>query len=313
MSVPSFEQIMLPFLRCLEDGGEQSARAVRECVAQRLELTEDDLRALQPSGGAKLFPNRFHWARIYLDRAGVIQTPRYGWYRLTDRGRQLLRSSPKSVDTEVLMQFPEFKQFIETESSAVKSTIPAKSTPQSPTAPRAEAARGTPDELFEKAYSDLRNTTERELLERLLSASPSFFEETVIRLLVSMGYGGSFPDAAKAIGRSGDGGIDGMIKQDPLGLEVVYVQAKRWQGSVGRPAIQAFVGSLESMKSAKGVFITTSSFTREAREYISTISRRVILIDGSLLSALLYEHGVGTVSTGSYQRKRVDADYFVEE
>lgn len=305
MGVPTYEELMLPLLKLLADGQEHTLRDLRDRIAQDLKLTDAELRELLPSGKAPVFNSRVGWAKTYLGKAGLLQIVRRGAYRVTEEGRALLRTEPRAIDNEVLSRYPSFLSFVgrgveghdeETTAAQLETVTP----------------KGTPQEQLEAAYQRLRRETEQEVLELVKNAPPAFFERLVVDLLVRMGYGGTVEDAGRAIGRSGDGGIDGLIKEDPLGLGAVYIQAKRWQGNVGRPEIQSFAGSLEGERARKGVFITTSDFTKDAREYVRRIDKRIVLIEGAQLAALMFEHGVGVTSVAAFEVKRIDSDYFEE-
>ena len=294
-----------PLLDLLADGRERSNGEMRSEIAQRFSLTEEDLREMVPSGQKPLFNDRLSWATSYLTQAGALTRVRRGVYRINDRGRRLLRENPKRVDVDVLDQFEEFKAFRARASGGSEKKGQGKST---------ETEEGTPEESLESAFHRLRISIEAELLQQVKSASPGFFERLVVELLVAMGYGGTLKDAGQAIGRSGDGGIDGIIKEDRLGLEVIHVQAKRWEGrTVGRPDVQSFAGSLDGVRAKKGIFITTSSFSGEAHDYVGRIDKRIVLIDGDHLAHLMYDFGIGVTGTATYAVKRVDADYFEEE
>jgi restriction system protein len=307
MSVPDYQALMLPLLKALEDGAEHAVRDVREQVARKLGLTEEDRALMLPSGKQPLYENRFGWAKTYLDKAGLLQTVRRGVYVITERGQQLLASKPKAINNDSLSQFSEFQEFMlgrtgpkdkESEGGGKSEVVPSDITPQ---------------EALEAAYRDLRRKTELELLNAIMNASPQFFERLVVELLVKMGYGGSLEEAGKAIGRSHDGGLDGMIKEDHLGLDAIYIQAKRWKDTVGRPEIQAFAGSLEGERARKGVFITASTFSAEARQYVARIEKKIVLIDGAQLAGLMFDFGIGVNPVNTYEVKRVDTDYFSEE
>lgn len=308
MAVPDYQALMLPLLKALADGHEHEMREVREQIAKALQLTEEDRAELLPSGAQPVFDNRLGWAKTYLNKAGLLQTVRRGVYIITDRGRQVLAAKPEVVDNALLSQFSEFEAF----ASPRRAEQEAGAEPA-----RTEAATAvsssTPMEALGAAYRELRRKTEEELLEAVMKASPRFFERLVVELLVAMGYGGSLEEAGQALGRSHDGGIDGMIKEDHLGLDAIYVQAKRWQGTVGRPQIQAFAGSLEGERARKGVFITSSDFSKEARQYVSRIEKKIVLIDGSQLAGLMFDFGIGVNAISTYEVKRVDTDFFSEE
>jgi restriction system protein len=298
---------MLPVLMALADGRERSVRELREELALKLELSDADMRQLLPSGKTPVFHSRVGWAKTYLNKAGLLRIVRRGSYQLTEEGAALLKTKPASVTNETLARYPSFQAFVSREDTGGDEATPAPTTP----AERVDQ-KTTPQERLEAAHQQLRRETEDQLLELVMKAPPAFFERLVVDLLVRMGYGGSVEDAGKALGRSGDGGIDGLIKEDPLGLDAVYIQAKRWQGNVGRPEVQAFAGSLEGERARKGVFITTSGFTRDARDYVGRIDKRIVLIDGTRLAGLMFDHGVGVASVAAFEVKRVDSDYFEE-
>ncbi|RKG61750.1 restriction endonuclease [Corallococcus sp. CA054B] len=304
MPVPDYNALMLPLLERLADGKEHLVREVRESLATTLKLSEAQRAELLPSGKQAVFDNRLGWAKFYLDKAGLVRSVRRGVYQITERGRSVLAEKPHSLDADTLMRFSEFKDFFARGGDA-NGAEPAPSVGDAPAI--------TPEEALERAYKDLRRTTEAELLASTLQASPRFFERLVVELLVKMGYGGSLEDAGKALGRSHDGGVDGMIKEDPLGLDVIYIQAKRWQNTVGRPEVQGFAGTLEGERARKGVFITTSTFSREAREYVARIDKKIVLIDGAQLSGLMFDFGIGVNAVSAYELKRVDSDFFSEE
>jgi restriction system protein len=309
MSIPDYQTLMLPLLNCASDGAEQRFRDVVDALAQEFGLTSDERSELLPSGTAFLFDNRVGWARTYLKQAGLLSSSRRGYLRITDLGKSVLAKRPPRIDAKYLDQFPAFREF-KTRGNATASTDKARPpTPHEPTT----ADAGTPEDRLAAAYQTLRNELEADLLEQVKASSPAFFERLVIDLLVAMGYGGSRQDAGRAIGKSGDGGIDGIIKEDKLGLDAIYVQAKRWEGTVGRPEVQKFSGALQGHRAMKGVFITTSSYSREALEYVNVINAKIILIGGLELAGLLIDHGVGVSTVGMYELKKIDTDYFEGE
>jgi restriction system protein len=261
---------------------------------------------LLPSGQQAVFKNRVGWARSYLKKAGLIDTPKRGVFRISDRGIKVLAAKPERIDIKLLEQFPEFLEFRDATKAAGDNKADALATGS------ASHLAGTPEEAIETAYLGLRNQLALELLGVVLGCSPTFFEQLVVDLLVGMGYGGSRKDAGERIGQTGDGGIDGIIKEDHLGLDAIFIQAKRWQGTVGRPEIQKFVGALQGQRARKGVFITTSSFTADAIDYASRIDTKVVLIDGKALSNLMIDYGIGVSATATYVVKRIDSDYFGE-
>lgn len=305
MPIPDYQTLMLPILRLADDGQEHRFRDAVERLATEFLITDEERAELLPSGTAPLFDNRVGWARTYLKQAGLLQSEKRGIFQITDCGRQLLAKNPKQVDVELLDQYEEFREFRTRKRGISKSTVPSRE-PEPVT-------DQTPEDALAAAYSKLRENLEVDLLDQVKAASPSFFERLVIDLLVSMGYGGSRQDAGRAIGRSGDGGIDGIIKEDRLGLDVIYIQAKRWEATVGRPEIQKFAGALQGQRANKGVFITTSNFSREAEEYAGVINSKIILIDGEQLVQLMVDHNVGVAAVGVYELKKIDSDYFEGE
>ena len=302
MALPDYQTCMLPFLRFLDDGQEHSLRDTEEALAQHFKLDPSERAELLPSGQQGVFKNRLGWARTYMKKAGLLAAPKRGVFKITERGLQALASNPARIDARYLEQFPEFLDFREASRSVCVPTDVPELTPN----------RATPEETIELAHQGLRAQLGQELLARILACSPSFFEQLVVELLVKMGYGGSRRDAGERIGQTGDGGIDGIIKEDRLGLDTIFIQAKRWQGMVGRPEIQKFVGALQGQRARKGVFITTSSYTADARDYVSRIDTKVVLIDGQQLSGLMIDFDVGVSVAASYLVKRVDSDYFEE-
>lgn len=315
MPIPDYQTAMLPLLRLAADGNEHRFRDAVEELAGVFSLSDGERAEMLPSGTAPLFDNRVGWARTYLKQAGLIESPRRGIFRITARGKSLLGSNPNRVDVETLDQYPEFRAFRtrRRDSSEVRAEQLVAELGQSVSTPVELPTDQTPEDLLASAYRKLRGELELDVLEQAKGSSPAFFERLVIDLLVAMGYGGSRQDAGRAIGKSGDGGIDGIIKEDKLGLDVIYVQAKRWEGTVGRPEIQKFAGALQGQRASKGVFITTSSYSRDALEYVSVINSKIILIDGQQLASLMIDFNVGVSTIGMYELKRVDADYFEGE
>jgi restriction system protein len=305
MAIPDYQTLMRPVLDVLSDGRERPIAELRNVIAKRFNLTEEDLRERVPSGQKPLFNDRLSWAVSYLTQAGALARVRRGVYRINDRGQRLLRENASRVDVTILDQFPEFQAF-----RARSSTTSSKKSGRG----SSDDDDSTPEESLEEAFQRLRGTIEAELLQQVKSASPEFFEQLVVQLLVAMGYGGTLKDAGKAIGKSGDGGIDGIIKEDRLGLEVIHIQAKRWDNkTVGRPDVQSFAGSLDGVRAKKGIFITTSNFSADAHTYVDRIDKRIVLIDGDQLTTLMYDFGIGVTPTATYAVKRVDIDFFGEE
>ncbi|HIK22401.1 MAG TPA: restriction endonuclease [Thermosynechococcus sp. M3746_W2019_013] len=302
MPIPTYQALMLPLLRYLADGEQQRLRDLIDHLAQEFSLTVEERRQLLPSGQQPIFDNRVGWARTYLKKAGLLESPRRGWVQITERGREVLAQNLDRIDIDFLKQFEEFRAFIAQSST---TTVTNDVMPSDDT--------GSPEELLEQAYETLKQNLLAELLEQVKEASAAFFERLVVELLVRMGYGGSFQEAARTIGRSGDEGIDGIIKEDRLGFDVVYVQAKRWGQTVGRPEVEKFAGALQGQRARKGVFITTSTFTEEARQYVEKIDSKIVLVDGERLAELMFEHNVGVATVTSYPVKRIDNDFFLEE
>jgi restriction system protein len=299
MAVPPFQDFMLPVLELAGDGQDYTVPKAIEYAAQRLDLTDDDRRELLPSGRKPRLNDRVSWAVVYLKQAGLLESAQWGVYRITERGRHVLKSKPARIDIKFLMQFSEFQEFRK------------KSLAHQPNEKDVEPEQ-TPQEVLEASYLNLRRELAQDLLQRVKVAPARFFEQLVVDLLVAMGYGGSRRDAGQAIGHSGDGGIDGIIKEDKLGLDVVYIQAKRWDSTVGRPVVQAFAGSLEGQRARKGVLITTSQFSPDARDYVSKIEKKIVLIDGEQVAQYMIDFGVGVTEVAAYVVKKVDLDYFGE-
>lgn len=299
MAVPDFQSLLLPMLRITEDRAEHTTAEVSERLAMEFALSAEDREELLPSGTQRRFDNRVNWAAAHLRKAGLLESAGRGRFRITDRGLGILNSNPSKIDMKLLGQFPEYVDFIR--GGADSKTLPAVAQPT--------GLDQTPEELIDVTFRQLEEGLAQQLLDTVSSVSPTFFEQLVVDLLLKMGYGGS-SGAGRRIGKSGDGGIDGTIDQDPLGLAVVHIQAKRWQGSVGRPVLQAFAGSLEGHKATKGLIITTSSFSPDAIGYVGTISKRIVLIDGKMLARLMVRYGLGVKPTETYVMKQVDTDYF---
>lgn len=305
MAIPTYKDCMLPFLEQLKDGNERPIRELGEVLAAHFALSPAERAELLPSGQTGIFVNRVGWARTYLKKAALIDSPRRGVFKITQRGLSVLADGVKSLDSKYLARFPEFQEFQRASQSQVVDS--------SMVLPLSEAGtETTPEEAIESAYQGLRQQLSQELLTKILTCTPTFFEYLVVELLVKMGYGGSRKDAGERIGQTGDGGIDGIIKEDRLGLDTIFIQAKRWQGSVGRPEIQKFVGALQGQRARKGVFITTSTYTADATAYAGQIDTKVVLIDGQKLAGLMIDFDVGVSVAASYTVKRIDSDYFEE-
>jgi restriction system protein len=303
MPIPDYQALMLPVLLVARTG-EVRISDVRSKLADDLKLTPEEREKLLPSGRQGLFENRVHWAKFYLGKAGLIESTRRGHFKITQRGTDILKTNPTKVDNETLNQFDEFKQFRE-RAETLGEDNGAK-------APVVANPIETPDEIMRKAHKQIGSLLAQELLERILAAPPAFFEHVIVSLLVKMGYGGSVTDAGRVLGRSGDDGIDGVIDQDALGLDRVYVQAKRYASgnNIGSGAIRDFFGSLDRHKAAKGLFVTTSTFSTSARETAEFLSKRIVLIDGTQLTALMIRYNVGCRVEETLHIKKIDEDFF---
>jgi restriction system protein len=301
MPVPDFQSLFIPVLRSTDDGNEHSMAELRDRIAADLKLTPEDISQKFPRSGETVFANRTAWSATYLNKAGALERIKRGVLKITERGRELLALNLPRLTIQNLSKYPEFVAYY-------KGTQEGGDEDQGIKPEKTQ----TPEEQLAGAYKVLRDSLANDVLETVKKASPRFFEELVVDLLVAMGYGGSVEDAGKAVGKSGDGGIDGIIKEDKLGLDVVYVQAKRWSNSVGRPVVQAFAGSLEGVRARKGVLITTSYFSPDALDYIHKIEKRIVLIDGQQLADLMIDHDIGVNVSVTYKVKRLDSDYFEE-
>lgn len=304
MAVPDYQSLMLPLLRYCADGGEHMKRDAIPALAKQFGLAETDLAELLPTGRQGKFDNRVGWAKSYLKGAGLLEYVRRGVFKITPVGVNVLAASPDKIDIKFLERFEEFRVF---------RPGSAKKDPDARPVLEQTALEDTPEELLEAGYKQLRATLAAELLQQVKNASPAFFEHLVVELLVRMGYGGTREDAGQVLGKSGDGGIDGIINEDRLGLDVIYLQAKRWEADVGRPEIQKFVGALAGHKANKGVFLTTSGYSKETRTYAAQVSSKIVLIDGPMLADLMIDYGLGVATVTSYEIKRIDSDYFVDD
>lgn len=299
MPIPDYQTLMLPLLRFAGDRAEHSLREAIESLADEFLLSDEERRALLPSGQQEVFDNRVGWARTYMKKAGLLRTTRRGFFEITDKGLGVLGQKPSNIDAKFLEQFQEFREF----KALRKERMPGSDSEEEETQ--------TPEEDLEGAYQNLRTDLAADLLTQIKQSPPSLFERLVVELLVKMGYGGSRKDAGKAIGKSHDEGIDGIIKEDRLGLGIIYIQAKRWENTVGRPEIQKFAGALQGQRARKGIFITTSDFSRDAKDYASRIENKIVLIDGEQLAQMLIDNNVGVTTVANYEIKRVDSDYFI--
>lgn len=302
--IPNYQTIMLPLLKAVADQKDYKVNDLVELLANYFKLTEDERKELLPSGQTFLFGNRVGWAKTYLKKAGLLDSPKRGFVCITQRGLDVLKQNPKEIDVSFLQRFPEFLEFQSLKRDD-KETIVDKQT---------EILTQTPEEILDDSYQNIRKSLAQELLDKISKLSPTFFERLVVELLVKMGYGGSMKDAGRAIGKSGDEGIDGTIKEDKLGLDIIYIQAKRWQPNnvVGRPEIHKFVGALAGQGAKKGIFITTSSFTKDALDFIPRNETKIVLIDGYKLAQLMIDYNLGVTIQHIYEIKKVDSDYFEE-
>jgi restriction system protein len=301
MAIPKYDEMMLPVLRILGDGVEHPQRELADQIADHFKLTPQERAERLPKVKATYLRHRLGWAGFSLRRAGLAESPRTGALQITDAGRTFLASKPSQLRAADLKRFPAYAAFVE----RMKSEAEVPET-------KIESAHETPEERIEAAFSDLNQTLVGELLTRLSTVDPFRFERIVLDLLVAMGYGGSFKEAAAVTQKTGDEGIDGVINEDRLGLDVIYIQAKRWKSSIGRPEIQNFVGALAGKKAGKGIFITTSEFHDNARDYETGIHQKIILIDGRRLAELMIEHDIGVAEEHAYSVKKIDSDYFEE-
>lgn len=303
MTVPGFQDFMYPFLKQLEDGKEYKLQDLYVLLAKHFNLTEEDIAEKLPSGKQTLLENRIGWARTYLKKSGLIKVVRRAVFKITEEGLKVINDpNLKRIDRKFLTRYESFNEFI-------NNTSHNKKAPK-----ESDEGEQTPLELIDYNYNILKNELQELLLEKILECSPAFFEHLIVDLIVAMGYGGSVNDAGRAIGKTGDEGIDGIIKEDVLGLDMIYLQAKRWKvdSTVSRPDIQGFVGSLVGKKASKGIFITTAKFSKEARNYAESIDKRVILIDGKELTHLMFKYNVGVSDENTFTIKKVDLDFFEE-
>lgn len=303
MSIPDFQSVMRPVLSAVEDGMPLALSELRERIAEQFQLTEDERKERLPSGNQTVINNRVGWARTYLNKAGLLTIPAKGMVQITVRGREALISGPARITVRWLKQFPEFADFHTARPQVVSA----------PTTPDLDEGDTTPDEQLSIAHQALLQSLEEELLAQVRAASPSFFEQLVVDLMLAMGYGGSRKEAGKATQATNDDGIDGIIKEDKLGLDVIYLQAKRWSNTVHRPEIDKFIGALTRQRARKGVFITTSEFSVGAREAALGLEIKVVLIDGAELARLMVENNLGVSVKQVYEVKHVDSDYFAGE
>lgn len=308
--IPDYQSLMLPLLKFISDGQTHSTQDAVIILSKEFNLTDEDLNEWLPSKKQKTFHNRVHWAKAHLKMSGALENISKGNFKITDKGKLILAKNPPSINVKYLMKlFPDYEERINSfrykkKGDRVDSAFDNE---------KEEELKETPEELIESGYQKIRKSLENELLFKLKSVDPYFFERIVVELLVKMGYGGSIQDAGRAIGKRGDEGIDGIIKEDKLGLDVIYIQAKRWEGVVGRPEIQKFVGALAGQRAKKGVFITTSFFTKEAMDYALQMDTKIVLIDGEKLAQYMIDYNLGVSVQNTYEIKKIDSDYFEED
>jgi restriction system protein len=306
MSIPDFQSIMLPLLKYYSSEDEHSTKETKEFLEKSFNLTEEELSQLLPSGKQGIFSNRVYWAIAHLKMAALLENTKRGYYKITKSGTTLLKSNPSYVNLQLLKTIPEY---IEHTKAFKKEKNDNNEEPDI----ESSDENLTPEESLEYSFQKINKSLAQDLLNKVKKEPASFFEKLVIELLVKMGYGGSIKDAGKAVGKSGDEGIDGIIKEDKLGLDIIYIQAKRWEGVVGRPELQKFVGALAGQGAKKGIFITTSYFSRDAVEYTPKNETKIILIDGEQLAKYMIDYDLAVSTVSTYQIKRIDLDYFGEE
>lgn len=307
MPIPDFQSLLLPVLSTISDGAEHKMKDIIEELAVTYKLTSEERKQLLPSERAFLFDNRVHWARFYLKKAGLVNTFKRGTITITKSGLAVIKQNPKTINLNFLRQFPEFNEGVTIKEETLRTNAEV--------VPSNSLDIGTPEEILENAYIKIREALGQEILSKVISLSPNYFEKLVVELLVRMGYGGSIKDAGRVIGKSGDEGIDGTIKEDKLGLDIIYIQAKRWRPGnvVGRPDLQQFVGALAGQGAKKGIFITTSSFSKEAKNYVPRNETKIVLIDGEMLANYMIDYNIGVTLQQTFEIKKIDSDYFEEE
>jgi restriction system protein len=314
MAIPDYQTLMLPVLR-LSAEGQHRVIDVIDRIADEFGLSAAEREQLLPSGKQRVLHNRIHWAKFYLTKAGLIDVPSRGHFVATGTGRELLAKKPGRIDVAMLEELsPAFQEFLngQRHGDQIGGSVEGAPVAAPVTSP---IPANTPEEQIENAYRALHSALASDLVERVMRNSPAFFERLIIELLVKMGYGGSHTDAAKQLGQSGDGGVDGVINEDRLGLDRVYIQAKCYSAdrSIGRPDVQGFLGSLVGQGASKGVFVTTSTFSGHAKEFVRHLPQRIVLIDGTTLAELMIEHGVGVRTSRELELKKLDEDFFADE
>jgi restriction system protein len=304
LSIPSYQKIMLPLLKYMHDQNEHSIRDSIEHLSNVFQLSSDEREEMFPSGNSVIFNNRVQWARAYLVKAGLIEAPRRGVMKISQSGLNVLSQNLNEITIKFLNQYPEFVEFKGASKKDDSDELESYSE---------VSEQQTPEEILEYSYQKIKQDLAENVLIRVKGCTPIFFEKLVVELLLKMGYGGSRKDAGQAIGKSGDGGIDGIIKEDRLGLDVIYIQAKRWDNVVGRPEIQKFAGALQGQRAKKGIFITTSYFSNEAKDFVKSIDSKIVLIDGEQLAQMMIDNEIGVTKIASYDIKKIDSDYFIDD
>lgn len=305
--IPDYQSIMLPLLKFAGDEKEHSMNETVETLASFYQLSKEEFNEWLPSKKQKIFQNRVNWAKAYLKMASLVENTKRSHFKITQRGLETLKEQPNVINHKYLRKFPDFNLLREGWKKG--GNLKDKDTAQIIEIPDNK----TPEEQIESGYQNIRQSLEQEILSTLKTIHPSFFEKIVVELLVKMGYGGSIAEAGKATRYTNDEGIDGIIKEDKLGLDVIYIQAKRWEGTVSRPEIQKFVGALAGQRAKKGVFITTSGFSKDAISYASQMDTKIVLIDGEDLAQYMIDYNLGVSVQNTYEIKKIDSDYFEEE
>jgi Restriction endonuclease len=303
MAVPKFEEMYIPLLECLKDGKEHTSKEVNDLIAKYMNISDEDVIELLPSGNMEIFHSRANWARTYLKKAGLIESPRRGIFLISDEGKRLLLESPEEIGLNLFLKNETFHEFY----------MGKKPTKDETSIDSSSIIEGTPQDSLEEAIQKINAGLADELLTEIMNMPPLFFERLVVKLLEKMGYGGSLKNAGEVTGKSGDEGIDGIVREDKLGFDLIYIQAKRWdlETTIGRPEIQKFVGALAGQGATKGLFITTAKFSREAIDYVKKQhTTKVVLVDGQLLPKLMIEHNLGVSVENIYEIKRIDSDFF---
>jgi len=301
MAIPDFQTTMLPLLKYLSDEKEHSNADIYGALENQFDMSDEEKQELLPSGKQRIFVNRVAWAKSYLKQAGLVDAVKRGFYKITPIGSKTLRTNPGKFDVAYLMEFPTFVEFRHGKNNREEKQLDDYVTEK------------TPEEYIELGINSLNQKLKQDILSSVKACSPIFFEKLVIDLLLAMGYGGSRKEAGKLTNKGSDEGIDGIINEDKLGLDVIYIQAKRWDGNISRPEIQKFAGALQGKKANKGIYITTAFFTKESQEFVRSITSKIILIDGDRLSELLIEYDIGVNTVQTFKLKKIDSDYFVED